>query len=348
VTGTLNNVETQTPQKRGLFDQLKQFFSGKKKTNEEQQYEREQKQQEQKQKQHEQEYEQLPRNFELPGDKNYNFQRVRVGQRDPYYAYISYIDDDKNETDGAFQYELPLLAGQLQRSNYQLYKQIKDNKKNSNPTTFESNTPGFDYFRNLLISQSPHLANRKITKIIITNKSLERRHGEGKTTEGLYDDEINEKMKHWTHFQGTIMRDEVDDIFKEAIANNWDRFGFIVNTDVRAGPGQHWTAIFVDLYKDRSIEFFDPFGDPPNKSIEHDIKDYIDALDLPYMLKYKVNSNKMQHEKSDRCGLHAMLFLEDRFRGVPFGEATGYVKKKALIDKSEHRAEKRKKGFGYV
>jgi hypothetical protein len=33
---------------------------------------------------------------------------------------------------------------------------------------------------------------------------------------------------------------------------------------------------------------------------------------------------------------------------VPFGEATGYVKKKALIDKSEHRAEKRKKGFGYV
>jgi len=282
------------------------------------------------------------------------YEPLPIGQPDKYYANISYLDENDVESNQPIIRELPLNAKEFQKKNSKLYQMVLGNKKLNKASEFKENQDGFDFFKKLFESKYPNLKN-KITKITIVNRTLLPR-GDGRNTDsrktegegGLYDDEINAKMKHWQHFQGTIMRDELGEFFETAIKNEWDRFGVIVNTDVSSGPGQHWTAIFVDLYKDRSVEFFDPFGDPPHETIEHDIKNYIDALDLPFMLKYKVNSNKLQHEKSDRCGLHAMLFLEDRFRGIPFGEATGYEKKEGLIKKSEARAERRKKGFGYV
>lgn len=282
------------------------------------------------------------------------YEPLPIGQPDKYYANISYLDENGVESNQPVIRELPLSAKEFQKKNDKLYQLVVGNKKLNKSSEFDEKDSGFDFFKKLFESKYPNLKN-KITKITIVNRTLLPR-GDGRKTEGeggLFDDEINAKMKHWQHFQGTIMRDELGEFFEMALKNDWDRFGVIVNTDVSSGPGQHWTAIFVDLYKDRSVEFFDPFGDPPHPSIEQDIKNYIDALDLPFMLKYKVNSNKLQHEKSDRCGLHAMLFLEDRFRGIPFGEATGYEKKEGLIKKSEARAERRKaperrKGFGYV
>lgn len=280
-------------------------------------------------------------------DLGLSYQPLPVGQKDVYYATVIYEDEDGNETKQNLRHPLPLSASEFQKANNKLYKEVVNRKKSGKSSVFNEGDAGFTFFRNYIKPNDP---KKKIVGIEISNKSVAPR-GDGRKTEGeggLYDDEINAKMKHWQHFQGTIMRDELGEFFDTALKNDWDRFGVIVNTDVTTGPGEHWTAIFVDLYKDRSIEYFDPFGDPPHETIEHDIKKYIEALDLPFMLKYKVNSNKLQHEKSDRCGLHAMLFLEDRFRGIPFGEATGYEKKDSLITKSEARAERRKKGFGYV
>lgn len=192
---------------------------------------------------------------------------------------------------------------------------------------------------------------RTIVKFYLQTDRLEE-IGSGKKLKhtqdgaGISDNECNNLMQSWAWYQGCIMRDELGDVLEDAIQKQWDRWGIIINTQSSAeGNGLHWCAIYCDILFDRSIEYFDPFGDPPHVEIEHALKEYMERLQLPYMLKFKVNTNKLQHEISDSCGYHSMLFLEDRFLGVPFMQATGWEKKKRLVTDSEHRVTKK---FGLI
>lgn len=107
---------------------------------------------------------------------------------------------------------------------------------------------------------------------------------------------------------------------------------FVVNTDKEKGPGEHWCSVFFDATPQgsHSIEFFDSYGDDPDKSIDEGIQKVADKLNCQNYLKYKINSvcwqgNKTGTKKeSSNCGYFAVKFLLDRLRGKSFQESTCY------------------------
>ena len=107
---------------------------------------------------------------------------------------------------------------------------------------------------------------------------------------------------------------------------------FVVNTDKETGPGEHWTSVYYDATPNgsHSIEFFDSYGDDPDKPIDKGIQEVAHKLNCQNYLKYKINSvcwqgNKTGTKKeSSNCGYFAVKFLIDRLRGKSFQESTCY------------------------
>lgn len=125
---------------------------------------------------------------------------------------------------------------------------------------------------------------------------------------------------------------------------------FVVNTDKDKGPGVHWTSVYFDATPQgsHSIEFFDSYGDDPDKPIDKGIQAVADKLNCQNYLKYKINSvcwqgNKTGTKKeSSNCGYFAVKFLIDRLRGKSFQESTCYNASKV----GEKNIEKFKDGEG--
>ena len=107
---------------------------------------------------------------------------------------------------------------------------------------------------------------------------------------------------------------------------------FVVNTDLKKGPGEHWCSVFFDATPkgSHSIEFYDSYGDDADKLIDKGIQEVADKLNCQNYLKYKINSvcwqgNKTGTKKeSSNCGYFAVKFLIDRLRGKSFQESTCY------------------------
>jgi hypothetical protein len=122
-------------------------------------------------------------------------------------------------------------------------------------------------------------------------------------------------------WKGTPARDQI----KNVKINKTKPFGFIFNTDKKNGKGLHWRAIYVNpSARNRTVEYFDSFGEPP----EADIRDEIDKLIStvsPQTFQYKINRVKTQDESTKTCGWHAMKFLYDRsIMKQPFKVATHF------------------------
>ena len=144
--------------------------------------------------------------------------------------------------------------------------------------------------------------------------------------EGLYNTEINEYMKRYPDYLGTIAHNEIQSKIIPLIKKQ-SRGGFIINTDPADQPGQHWQCIYFDARpgKDGSIEFYDSFADKPSKTIMQDIIDINNKLEPQEYLKLKVNTIKEQSATSSNCGFFCMKFLMDRFRGRPFKDTTKII-----------------------
>ena len=119
---------------------------------------------------------------------------------------------------------------------------------------------------------------------------------------------------------------------------------FVVNTDKERGPGEHWCSVFFDATPNgsHSIEFFDSYGDDPDKPIDKGIQEVAHKLNCQNYLKYKINSvcwqgNKTGTKKeSSNCGYFAVKFLIDRLRGKSFQESTCYDASKVGEKNIEH------------
>lgn len=168
---------------------------------------------------------------------------------------------------------------------------------------------------------------------------------------GLYSDQIARMMSRYVDdgFLGVVAADEVDELGPKS--SRYDKFGFIMNKDTSDKPGSHWTACFVDTIDDKSVEYYDSFGEEPDEIFLREVKGLIQAHKLPIYLKMKINKVKRQAENSNLCGFHAMKFLMDRFEGKPFVEASGWseVRKgeadaKKLMDNMSGKGTK----FGYI
>lgn len=168
----------------------------------------------------------------------------------------------------------------------------------------------------------------------------EPQKGEG----GMYDSEIEEVMKPDHNFVGVISADEIDTLPVKP------KMSFIINTDPRDKPGEHWQACRIDSTFDKSVEFYCPFGDDPQPSFMKGIKQLIDKMKLPYMLKFKINKVKNQDVKSDNCGWFACMYLKKRANGQSFRQATGYKEQdnSEQMEKEVEQFKKQQSGFGFI
>lgn len=119
-------------------------------------------------------------------------------------------------------------------------------------------------------------------------------------------------------FLGVISRDQIDQLTfdKEALP-----FGFIYNTDPADKPGRHWRAVWIT---DDSVEFYDSLMEPLDDGIVADVLTKVQSMDLDNLLKIKLNNVKHQTDSSSSCGWHALKYLIDRSRDIPFIEASGF------------------------
>lgn len=158
--------------------------------------------------------------------------------------------------------------------------------------------------------------------------------GAGYDGDGLYNDEIEKiAKKRIKDYVPVIPSDHLNELPKY-VARGDKRFGFVVNTNPSTSDGSgndsyppgHWTAVFINNEDDYpSIEFFDPLaqGKMPEDLIKMCRRIAV-KMNPEVMFKYKQNMLRRQSKMTSNCGWHCVKFLDDRYNGVPFSEATGY------------------------
>ena len=122
-------------------------------------------------------------------------------------------------------------------------------------------------------------------------------------------------------FKGVYAIDEISQI---PIQGTTNKMGVILNLDKSSQPGSHWVALYIDADGDKSVEYYDSYGEDPPESLLRDIKSVVDKINPDTYLKFKINKIKQQSDSSDTCGIHSMKFLIDRFSGKPFKECSGW------------------------
>jgi hypothetical protein len=151
--------------------------------------------------------------------------------------------------------------------------------------------------------------------------------GQGKSNDGLTDRQINHMMKKYKKYSGCWGADEMNQIPIKK------QMGFVINTQPRRKGTGHWVGCYIDTVKGMSVEYYDSFAEQPSKTFLKGIKIIIDKLDPSVYLKFKINKIKEQKVSSGDCGFHAVSFLQNRFKAVPFVECTGYSNfKKGIND----------------
>lgn len=84
-------------------------------------------------------------------------------------------------------------------------------------------------------------------------------------------------------------------------------YAVVVNTDDSSRPGTHWVALFI--VSGQTAEYFDSYGDPPNKNI---------AMYLTNFIFVKQSNIQIQSLFSKVCGEYCIYFIVKRALGVPF------------------------------
>jgi hypothetical protein len=158
--------------------------------------------------------------------------------------------------------------------------------------------------------------------------------GAGYDGDGLYNDEIEKiAKKRIKDYVPVIASDQLNELPKY-VARGDKRFGFVINTNPSTSDGSgndshppgHWTSVFINNEDDYpSIEYFDPLaqGKMPEDLIKMCRRIAV-KMNPEVMFKYKQNMLRRQSKMTSNCGFHAVKYLDDRFNGVPYSEATGY------------------------
>ena len=161
-------------------------------------------------------------------------------------------------------------------------------------------------------------------------------------------------MSKFKDYKGTIMRDEIKKLLPYIEPQS--RLAFVINTDTRDKPGQHWNAVYIDgrngPESSNSLEWFDSFGRSMPSDILEDCKLILKILKPETILKIKENRVVMQDDSTANCGYFCCRFLIDRFRGQSFSSATGYDEKMKINHIKGNEAEiermKNEKPFNYI
>lgn len=167
--------------------------------------------------------------------------------------------------------------------------------------------------------------------------------------EGMFDDEINYTAKELGLYKcgylGTVPIDKIHEL-ANVVKPSMKQFGFIFNTDPSDKPGQHWIAVcYISQF--RELDYYNSLAEQPTDQFLDEIKPVIDALALPYYLKFKIN-NIARQGMSQNCGYHALQFLYRMLcKGEKYKFASGYSevrKGENEIKTFKHTLHK----FGYI
>lgn len=141
----------------------------------------------------------------------------------------------------------------------------------------------------------------------------------------LYDDEVFRILKPYgKRFAGVADIDNFDKLMRKVWDQGRYKFGLVINTSPENKPGEHWQALYFDPFGEQSIEFYDSYGDDPDKELVTRLENFIEDINLPIKLKLKINKVRHQNDKSDHCGYFATRFLTNKFDGSNFREATNF------------------------
>lgn len=152
--------------------------------------------------------------------------------------------------------------------------------------------------------------------------------GNGEGDDGLYDQQINEILKkRIKNFVPVVASDKVENLL-EHVQKGDKFFAAVINTEPSSSSGRHWRSIIVDNRDDfPSAEYFDPLAETergPEKSLISVMRKISKRMNPEKYFKFKYNMLRRQNYNKSNCGYHVMKFIEDRFNGIPFSEASGY------------------------
>lgn len=179
---------------------------------------------------------------------------------------------------------------------------------------------------------------KKITDTNTDNKSLESRQ----VMKGLFNDQIDNIMKKYKSFLGTISRDEVDTKIIPQLKEGM-KGCYIQNLDPSYKSGSHWCAIFFDPVDSKSIEWYDSFARACPDDIRQQLKQIAKIIAPHEYLKLKINHIVDQRSNSESCGYLCIIFLKRRLSGQDFSKATHY----SSINDAEKKALQLKQQVGY-
>jgi hypothetical protein len=158
--------------------------------------------------------------------------------------------------------------------------------------------------------------------------------GKGGDGDGLYNDEIEKiAKKRIKNYVPVIASDEINEL-PRYVARGDKRFGFVINTASSDSDGSgrngnslgHWMSVYINNEDDyKTIELFDPLAENKmSPALVSICRKIAMKMNPSMMFKYKQNMLRRQSKMTSNCGHHAIKFLDDRFNGVPWSEATGY------------------------
>lgn len=102
------------------------------------------------------------------------------------------------------------------------------------------------------------------------------------------------------------------------LAKEYDSLGCALNTDRTGGPGEHWTAFYVD-FKNHTVEYFDSGGTTPLKEFSDFAINTADILSESGKKYTDEIVCKIEHQKENtECGVYTLYYILSRLHGVPF------------------------------
>ncbi len=151
--------------------------------------------------------------------------------------------------------------------------------------------------------------------------------GDESGDDGLYNDQIETIMKkRIKNFVPVVASDQVNSLLNH-VQKGDKFFAAVVNTEPSESSGRHWRCIVIDNRDDfTSAEYFDPLAEKsqPEQPLLDVMRKIAKKMNPEKYFKYKFNKLQRQNFNKSNCGYHCMRFIEDRYNGVPFSEATGW------------------------
>jgi len=98
-------------------------------------------------------------------------------------------------------------------------------------------------------------------------------------------------MFPFNYYLGCFPNDQIDNIIKNIKKNDLKKFCFILNTlnykdNKKIG---HWVSIYGDFTDENTLEYYDSFGNEPNKILKRKLKNLVLDVQPDYYIKFKIN-----------------------------------------------------------